>query len=371
MITKIFLTLFYVFSGLPFDVSTKHPEPKGLNRNVAWHGQRFIPPQGYICFRAKTPITFDGKLNERSWKSAPWTSDFVDIEGARKPKPRFRTRVKMLWDDDYFYVAAEMDEPHVWATLTKHDSVIFRDNDFEVFLDPDGDNHRYMEYEINAFGTDWDLYLPKPYKDGGQADNSWEIPGLKKAVHIKGTINDPQDEDTGWTLELAFPWKVLGKRGGVSVPPKEGEQWRVNFSRVEWEHKIVDGKYQKIQGKREDNWVWSPQYVINMHRPETWGYVQFTNKSPGQAKFQRDRTGYAKFLLHRVYYAQRSYRHQHNKWAKRLDLLKLGLKRPKSISPLTMQVEGTRFVVSTNVRVVNGTTQTLRIKQDGKLEVVN
>jgi hypothetical protein len=34
----------------------------------------------------------------------------------------------MLWDDQFFYVAAELAEPHVWATLDIHDSVIFHDN---------------------------------------------------------------------------------------------------------------------------------------------------------------------------------------------------------------------------------------------------
>ena len=66
----------------------------------------------------------------------PWTTDFVDIQGGAKPTPRFRTRAKLLWDDDYLYIAAELEEPHVWATLTQHDSVIFQDPDFEVFIDP-------------------------------------------------------------------------------------------------------------------------------------------------------------------------------------------------------------------------------------------
>ena len=73
----------------------------------------------------------------------------------------------MLWDDQYFYVGAELEEPDVWVTLTEHDSVIFRDNDFEVFIDPNSDNHEYYEFEINALGTFWDLLLPPPYKDGG------------------------------------------------------------------------------------------------------------------------------------------------------------------------------------------------------------
>jgi hypothetical protein len=63
----------------------------------------------------------------------------VDIQGVDDLRPRFRTRVKMLWDDDYFYVAAELEEPDIWGTLKERDSVIFHDNDFELFIDPDGD----------------------------------------------------------------------------------------------------------------------------------------------------------------------------------------------------------------------------------------
>ena len=115
----------------------------------------------------------------------------------------------MLWDDDCLYIAAELEEPNVWATLTKHDSVIFQDNDFEVFLDPDGDGHLYAELELNALNTTWDLLLTKPYKDGGRAIDAWEITGLRTAVHVDGTLNDPRDRDRGWSIEIAWPWKGL------------------------------------------------------------------------------------------------------------------------------------------------------------------
>ncbi len=144
------------------------------------------PPKGYVCYRASRPIQIDGRLDDKDWESAPWTDAFVDIEGDVRPRPRFRTRAKMLWDDTYFYVAALLEEPHVWGTLTKHDSVIFHDNDFEIFIDPDGDNHEYYEIEINALNTEWDLFLRKPYRNGGPAVNEWEIPGLKTGVHVVG-----------------------------------------------------------------------------------------------------------------------------------------------------------------------------------------
>jgi len=284
---------------------------------------QYVPPKGYVCYRATTPVKIDGRLDKPVWQAAPWSDSFVDIEGDAKPRPRFRTRVKMLWDDNYFYIGAELEEPHVWATLTEHDSVIFNDNDFEVFIDPNGDNHEYYEFEINALNTGWDLLLPRPYKDGGRAVNSWEIPGLKTGVHVDGTLNDSRDTDRGSTVEIAFPWKVLGELAERPSPPHDGDQWRVNFSRVEWQVSVSDGKYRKLPGKREDNWVWSPQGVVDMHRPETWGYVQFSTAKMGEASFQPDPAGPAKHLLHRIYYAQRHYHAAHGSFAKSLQKLRL------------------------------------------------
>ena len=123
-----------------------------------WARMKDITPRRYLCYQAATPVQIDGKLDDTAWQAAPWTEYFVDIEGAAKPKPRHRTRAKMLWDDQYFYVAAELEEPHVWGTLTNHDAVIFHDPDFEVFIDPDGDSHEYYEFEINALNNDQEYF---------------------------------------------------------------------------------------------------------------------------------------------------------------------------------------------------------------------
>lgn len=234
-------------------------------------------PKIYDCRRTAQPLRADGRLDDAAWRSAPWTDYFVDIEGAAKPAPRLRTRVKMLWDDDYFYIAAQMEEPDLWATLTKRDSVIFHDNDFEVFIDPNGDTLEYYEFEINALNTGWDLFLDKPYRHGGSARNSWDIAGLRTAVHLEGTLNRPGDKDSGWSVELAFPWKALAEYAHKPAPPRHGDEWRVNFSRVQWRLEIAKGIYNKAPNTKEDNWVWSPQGAVNMHIPERWGRVRFSS----------------------------------------------------------------------------------------------
>src|SRR4029450_13334815 len=235
----------------------------------------------------------------------------------------------MLWDEQFFYVAAELIEPHLWATLTDHDSVIFHDNDFEVFIDPNGDNHWSYESEINALGTGWDLFLPRPYKDGGKALNSWEIPGLRSAVHLDGTPNDPRDTDRSWSVELAFPWKVLAEAARRPAPPRNGDQWRVNLSRGEWTLDPSSGPYNKVAGVPEHNSVWSPQHVIDMHRPESWGYVQFSTGRPGETAFRPDPSHRARYWLHQVYYAQQAYSKVHQRFANSLEELNV----PSSSGP--------------------------------------
>jgi hypothetical protein len=290
-------------------------------------------PFEYVCRRAAGPLKIDGRLDEASWADAGWTEVFGDIEGPSKPAPRFRTRVQMLWDDDDLYIGAYLEEPHVWATLTARDSIIFQDNDFEVFIDPDGDTHTYYELEMNALNTVWDLLLVKPYRDGGPAVHSWDIQGLKTAVNVMGTLNDPSDRDKAWTVEIALPFAVLKECiPGKPVRPAAGDQWRVNFSRVEYHVDGMNGAYVKAkdagtgQPLPEDNWTWTPQGVINIHYPEMWGFVQFSSKLPGKGKEKFDRLAdeKVKWALRKIYYAERARVFETSAFS--MDLGSLGLK---------------------------------------------
>src|SRR5436190_2537922 len=74
-----------------------------------WARMKGIAPRNYVCYRAGHSPQIDGRLDDAVWQAAPWTDDFVDIEGDRRPAPRFRTRAKMLWDNEYFYLAVQME----------------------------------------------------------------------------------------------------------------------------------------------------------------------------------------------------------------------------------------------------------------------
>lgn len=246
-----------------------------------------VEPKHYVVYQTTSEVDIDGQNLEEDWGNAAYTTSFIDIEGEKKPK--YNTQVKMLWDKKYLYVYAKLEEPHIWGDIKEHDAIIFRNNDFEVFIDPTDDTYNYTEIEVNALNATWDLRLNKSYRLQGHANDYYEIDGLKTAVHIDGSLNDASDVDRYWAVEMAIPLEVLLQRKRKALKhPKDGDCWRINFSRVQWEHDLKKGVYslKKVDGKRlsEYNWVWSNQGVINMHLPERWGYLEFSENMVGNEK---------------------------------------------------------------------------------------
>lgn len=321
-------------------------------------------PRCYVCPRCPKPPDLSGRVSDPVWDLAPWTEDFADIRGADGPSPLFRTRAKLLWDDQCLYVAVDMEDPDLWATLVEHDAMIFQDNDFELFLDPDGDNHLYMEWEINALGTTWDLLMAMPYRDGGPPISGFELPGARSAVCLRGTLNDPSDRDEGWSLEAAFPWSALRDFAFRPCPPRPGDFWRMNMSRVHWHRDVRDGAYVKQPGVPEENWVWSPPGVVDMHRPERWGTICFATPHPPCDVFVGDPAQSALDLLGDVYYAQRGHLIRHGRYASSVDELDL----PNAVrAAVRIEATANLWEASCALRLADGLVERWNIRQDSKL----
>lgn len=221
------------------------------------------PPESYTAPRATGTITIDGRADEADWSRAAWATGFVDITGDATRAPVYSTRAKMLWSDEALYVFADLEEPFVTASLTNRDDVVWKDNDFEIFLDPDGDGENYFEFEFNAMGTVFDLFLVRPYsrREGTFVLHNWNAQGLESAVRVEGSLNDARDRDRGWSLEVKIPNEALAN--GFEKPFASGRTIRVGFSRVEW-----------LTKDREENWTWGPTGKIDMHIPSRWGRVK-------------------------------------------------------------------------------------------------
>jgi hypothetical protein len=323
-----------------------------------------IVPKTYVAAKTTVPIVIDGDESDVSWNKVDWTDLFEDIENNIKPK--YATKVKMLWDETNFYIVAKLDEPHVWANLKQRDTIIFYNNDFEVFIDPDSDTFNYYELEINALNTVWDLFLSKPYRENNIALNDWNIPGLKSAIKINGTLNNPNDIDQGWVVEMAIPWASYRTSYNEKNVPAD-KFWRINFSRVNWQHTIKNGSYERKKDTEgnflpEYNWVWSPMGVINMHEPEKWGYVYFSSKE-GKENFAIPQEEKVRWELYTLYRAQKEYYQKNKAWAKSIqNLTKETISVDGKILKPVLENHASGFNISVKSPFSN---QTLLIKEDG------
>ena len=141
-------------------------------------------------------------------------------------------------------------------------------------------------------------------------------PPLHVRSYTDGTLNVPGSGATFWSAEIALPLAGLAYNTTASVPPREGDFWRINFSRVQWAVKVVNGKYEKspscqscpVPGTNaEDNWVWSPQGSIAMHLPERWGMLQFSTGAPNSTEPVRNPEWTLRSVAMALYYAQHAY----------------------------------------------------------------
>lgn len=258
----------------------------------------------YTAYRVAEPLKLDGKLDAASWRLAPRSPRFVDLITGQ---PTIHdTRAAVLWDDSYLYVGFWVEEPFVEAKLTERDALIWSENDIEVFV---AGADAYYELEINALGTIYEAFFiweeacerggysraaefarsapgARPWNGVGLTNHprgprlgffNWDLPGLKSAVAVDGTINDSSDRDRGWTAEIAIPWagmRWLAEGDGRALPPRDGDTWRMDFSRF--------NTYREAQPAQDSGgWAWSAHGAWDSHIPELFPYIHFSTTPVG------------------------------------------------------------------------------------------
>jgi hypothetical protein len=256
----------------------------------------------YTCYRAPHGPAIDGRLDRPAWRAAPKSGRFVDLVSG---VPGFLdTKMAALWDDEALYVAFWVGEPDVRARLAERDSLVWTENDVEIFI---GGEDCYYEFQINALGTVYEVFYVwqdalKPgsrfdvpefdlrrgrvdviggFQDGLRygrhprgkrwAFMDWDFPGLRAAVQVRGTLNDPSDVDEGWTAEIAFPWSGMTRlAGGRPLPPRDGDVWRLDFSRFELLRTCG------VTVEPHPGWALNKHGLYDSHIPECFSFVHFS-----------------------------------------------------------------------------------------------
>lgn len=220
----------------------------------------------YFCRRATGQIQIDGKLDEKDWPRAEEVR-FLDNSGSGEFL-RPRTTAKMLWNDEYLYVAFVAQDSDIYATMTKRDDHLWTEEVVEVFV---GREDIYLEIEVNPLNTLFDARIDlrgqkgRPTFDVDAAANAnFDI---KHRVVVRGTLTNRKDTDDSWTVELAIPHTALD--GIQPIPPKKGDAWRINLYRID--------KSREGGRMRESGGAWSPTKGW-FHNPPRFGKIVFTTE---------------------------------------------------------------------------------------------
>jgi hypothetical protein len=226
---------------------------------IAEGGSMFQRPV-YTCYRAAKPIVVDGQLDDPSWQKAPVVELALADTGGR---PKQRTTARLLWDDDYLYVAFYCEDTDIWGTTTERDQDIYNQEVVEVFIDDDCDDYSYIEIEVSPLNAVLDLFV---LNRGGHMRGlwDWDSEGLRTAVIVEGDPSRRGGEgDRFWTVEMAIP--MADFMTAPNLPPQPGDVWHFNLYRID---RAAWG---------DEYSAWSPPGIINYHTPQRFGRLVFSD----------------------------------------------------------------------------------------------
>ena len=193
-------------------------------------GRTWPDPGTYQIPATAEPPVIDGVLNENAWKTAAvWTEIFPFNETA-KGGPR--TTWHMAWDETHLYVAFDCADSDVFAPERERDEPVFFDDCVEVFILPEFRFRTYWELVVAPNGSVFDAVQNKKPKDWGCiGDPTEDLQGLRHAQTVRGTLNNSEDVDEGYSVEIAVPFNELP--GYARCAPQPGDRLHIMLVRLD------------------------------------------------------------------------------------------------------------------------------------------
>ena len=216
----------------------------------------------YTVRRTTAKIVIDGVLDDEDWAVAKSVGEFVFPDWKEGEKEH--TEVKLLWDDTFLYVAFKCEDKYIWADHYNTNADTYRDDCVEIFWNPHPEKGiDYNMFEMNCIGNLLSVYNHNMFEqDIHIRDSRIMVPHIAQA--IDGTLNDDEDIDNGWILEIAIRFSDYPELSKRPVPIA-GDVWRVGLNRC-------GGKTNPQSSQ------WSPSVTRNgFHSPEDFGRIVFSN----------------------------------------------------------------------------------------------
>jgi uncharacterized repeat protein (TIGR03806 family) len=218
----------------------------------------------YRCRWTHTPPTIDGLDTDPCWENAPIVNGFRTawIQGKSQTYNPETTQAKLVWDRDYLYVWAKLNDKDIQANITQRDEQTWLDDCFELFLKPSKKHTGYYEFHVTPANTQMDLYIPERIAKAYALYKSQHEFDFQSAAKVDGTIEDRTDTDRAWQVEFKIAWKDFYPTGGR---PTEGELWSYSLCRYDYDRAQEQPSLTSI----------SPLKQPSFHRYEDFAEIQF------------------------------------------------------------------------------------------------
>jgi len=175
-------------------------------------------------------LTIDGVLREPPWELASPVLLKENRSGKDVSDHSLQTTVKTCYDDSTLYFAFVCKDPDIWTSFTQRDEYLWEEEAVEIFID-----------------------VPLTAR--------FNLPGIKTAVNVSGTLNQRGDTDDQWTVEIAVPFTDLANENILQVDKQTNI--KINFYRLD-----------KNRDMESMSSAWSPTGA-RFHKPEVFGRLIF------------------------------------------------------------------------------------------------
>ena len=169
--------------------------------------------KSFEIFRVETPPVIDGKLDDAVWEAAPEIDDFHQTSPGDGTPSTERTVVRVAYDDEYLYIAADLLDSEPGAIQAKQmiqGKLFHSDDRFWVTIDSFNNKRNDYFFQVNANGV---------RRDALRENNARFIDEWATIWHAESSVHE-----NGWATEIAIPFK------SISFAP-DTDTWGINFGR--------------------------------------------------------------------------------------------------------------------------------------------
>lgn len=216
----------------------------------------------YTCARVARDLAITGKVDDPLWATAEAMTLNDPVTGA---PGKFRSSARLLYNENYLYLAFQCEDDYVWGTYTERDDPIYKQECVEAFICPSGRMRQYYEINVSPLNTVFDAFILNGRGEEGFAGfnsfNDYTCAGLITKISVDGEMN-VKGGARGWSAEYAIPHSSI--IGNDHLIPETGDTWRLNLYRIDsYEENVLDLYSWAEVGKRD------------FHRPWCFGTLVF------------------------------------------------------------------------------------------------